>query len=132
MNATPYYWSYIDFSTLITYTTYVTYTYNCDSGAAGEFRSNRWRCFKNFAKFTWKYLGWSLFFTKLQAFRSTALLKKRLLHRYFPVKIEKLLRTPILKNFCERLLLRIDYFIIYWFLQFTTLHIHFCKLLLPY
>ena len=34
------------------------------------------------------------------------LLKKRLQHRYFPVKIAKLFRTPILKNICERLLLK--------------------------
>ena len=27
-------------------------------------------------------------------------------HRCFPVNIVKLLRTPILENFCERLLLR--------------------------
>ena len=31
--------------------------------------------------------------------------KKRLQHRCFPVKIAKVLRTPILKNICERLLL---------------------------
>ena len=30
---------------------------------------------------------------------------KRLRHRYFPVNIAKFLRTPILKNSCERLLL---------------------------
>ena len=29
MNATSYYWLYIDFYTLITYTSYITYTYNC-------------------------------------------------------------------------------------------------------
>ena len=28
MNATSYYWSYIDFYTLITYTSYITYTHN--------------------------------------------------------------------------------------------------------
>ena len=32
-------------------------------------------------------------------------IKKRLQHRYFPVKFAKLLRTPILKNICKRLLL---------------------------
>ena len=31
--------------------------------------------------------------------------KKRLQHRYFPMKLTKFLRTPILKNTCERLLL---------------------------
>ena len=32
-------------------------------------------------------------------------MKKWLQHRYFPVNIAKFLRTPILKNICERLLL---------------------------
>ena len=32
-------------------------------------------------------------------------IKKRLQHRFFPVNIAKLLRTPILKNNCERQLL---------------------------
>ena len=30
-------------------------------------------------------------------------IKKRLRHRCFPVKFAKFLRTPILKNICERL-----------------------------
>ena len=33
-------------------------------------------------------------------------IKKRLQHRCFPVNIAKFLRTPILKNICERLLLK--------------------------
>ena len=45
-------------------------------------------------------------------------IKKRLQHRYFPVKFAKFLRTPISKNICficskniyERLLLSIDLF----------------------
>ena len=52
---------------------------------------------KNFAVFTGKTPVWELFnkvFNKMQ-----------LLHRCFPVNIAKLLRTPILKNICERLLL---------------------------
>ena len=32
-------------------------------------------------------------------------IKKRLQQSYFPVNIEKILRTPILKNICKRLLL---------------------------
>ena len=90
--------------------------------------------FKNFTNFTEKHLCWSLFFTKLQVFRPATLLKKVfLLHRFFPVKLEKFLRTPILKNICEPLLLCIDYFIIYWFLQLTTVHVfHFYKQLLLY
>ena len=84
--------------------------------------------FENFANFTGKHLCWSLFFTKLQAFRPATLLKKRLLHRCFLVKFEKFWRTAILKNTRERLLLCVDYFIIYWFWQFTTVHVfHFHK-----
>ena len=75
---------------------------------------------KNFANVTGKHLCWNLFFTKLKAFRPVALLKKKLLRRCFLVKFAKL-RTPILKNMCERLLLCID-------LQFTKVLIfHFYK-----
>ena len=35
-------------------------------------------------------------------------IKKRLQHRCFPVKIAKFLRTSILKNICDRLLLKIS------------------------
>ena len=45
--------------------------------------------FKNFAIFAGKHLFWSL------------------QHRFFPVKSAKFLRTPILKNICERLLLNL-------------------------
>ena len=45
---------------------------------------------KNFANFARKHLCWSLFWPQ---------------HRCFPVRFEKFLRTPILKNICERLLL---------------------------
>ena len=44
------------------------------------------------------------FLIKLQALSPVTLLK-RLQHRCFPVNIVKFLRTPILKNICERLLL---------------------------
>ena len=50
---------------------------------------------KNFANLTEKHLCWSLLtcnFIKLQ-------------HRCFSVRFAKFLRTPILKNICERLLL---------------------------
>ena len=69
--------------------------------------------FENFASFLGKHLCWTLFFTKLKAFRPATLFKKRVLHRSFLVKFEKFLKTPILKNICERLLLCIDYFTIY-------------------
>ena len=47
--------------------------------------------------FTGKHLCWSLFCN---------FIKKRLQHRCFPVNIAKFLRTFILKNICERLLLK--------------------------
>ena len=74
-----------------------------------EYRSSRRRCsvkegvLKDSANFTEKHLCWSLFLIKLQA----STLIKRLQHRCFPVKFEKFLRTPILKNICERLLLKV-------------------------
>ena len=51
---------------------------------------------KSFAIFTRKHLCWSLF------------LIKGLRRRCFPVNIAKFLRTPILKNICERQLLKIN------------------------
>ena len=60
---------------------------------------------KNFAIFIGKRLCWSLFITKLQAYRPAILLKRDSKHSCFPVNIAKFLRTPILKNICERLLL---------------------------
>ena len=70
----------------------------------GLFRSSHQRCsvkkgvLKKFTYFTGKHLCWSLFLIKF--------IKKRLLpHWCFPVKFAKFLRTSILKNICERLLL---------------------------
>ena len=40
---------------------------------------------RNFAKFTGKYQWQSLFFNKVAGLRPATLLKKRLLHRCFPV-----------------------------------------------
>ena len=54
--------------------------------------------FKTFVNFTGKNLCCSLFLIKF--------IKKRLQHSCFPVKFEKILRTPNLKNICERLFLR--------------------------
>ena len=51
---------------------------------------------KNFVNFTEKHLHWSLFFNKVA---------ERLQERCFPVKFMKFLRTPILKNIFQRLLL---------------------------
>ena len=44
-------------------------------------------------------------FNKVAAQNACNLIKKRLQHNCFPVKCKKLLRTPILKNICGRLLL---------------------------
>ena len=69
---------------------------------------------KIFSNFTGKHLCWSLFFTKSQAFRPATLLKRdSYIGEIFPVKFDKFLRTSTLKNICERLLLCINYFIIY-------------------
>ena len=53
---------------------------------------------KNFANFTGKHLCWSLF-------QACSFIKKRLQQWCFPVKFTKFLRTSILKNICERLIL---------------------------
>ena len=70
----------------------------------GLFRSSHRRCSvkksipKNFANFTGEHLRWIL----LQACN---FIKKRFQHWCFPVKFSKFLRTSILKNICERLIL---------------------------
>ena len=53
------------------------------------------------ANFTGKHLCWRLLLTKVCYF-----IKQRLQHSYFLVKFAKCLRTPILKNICERMLLQ--------------------------
>ena len=58
---------------------------------------------KNFAIFTEKQLRWSLFLNKNAGLQSWNFIKKRLQHRFFPVNIMKILRTPALENICERL-----------------------------
>ena len=76
----------------------------------GLFTSNHRRCsvkkgvLKKFANFTGKHLSWSLFLIKLQAWACN-FIKKRLQHWHFPVKFAKFLKTSILKNIWERLLL---------------------------
>ena len=56
---------------------------------------------KNVAIFTGKYLCWSLF----AGLQVCNFIKKRLQRWCFPVNTANFLRTPILKNICERLLL---------------------------
>ena len=57
----------------------------------------------NFANFTGKHLRWSLYLITLQ--KTCNFIKKIIQHRCFPGKFAKFLRTPILKNIGERLLL---------------------------
>ena len=76
----------------------------------GLFRSSHRRCsvkkgvLKKFGNFPGKHLCWSLFLIKLQAWACN-FIKKRLQRWCFPVKFAEFLRTSILKNICERLLL---------------------------
>ena len=88
---------------MITYTSYIAYTYNYNTATCNIIQKQPPEVFLKIL--------------------DCKVIKKRLLNRCFPVKFEKFLRSPILKNICERLLLCIDYFIIYWFLQFTTVHV---------
>ena len=59
---------------------------------------------KNVVIFTGKQLCWSLFLIKLQACK---FIEKRLEHWCFPLHVRKFLRTPILKDISEQLLLTI-------------------------
>ena len=72
-------------------------------------------------------------FYKLQEFiQASNVIKKKSYAAVF-VRFEKFLRTLILKNICERLVLCIDYFIIYRFFEFTTVHIfHVYKCIILY
>ena len=57
---------------------------------------------RNFANFTGKH-------NQVADLQSASFLQKRFQHKCFPVKFAKLLRTPILKNICKRLLLEVFY-----------------------
>ena len=88
---------------------------------------------RNFTKFTGKHLCQSLFFNKVAGkhlcqslffnivagLRPATLLKKRPWHRYFPVNFVKFLRTPLLQNTSERLLLDV----LRNFAKFTSKHL---------
>ena len=62
---------------------------------------------KNFVKLTGKHLCWSIFFNKNTGLQACNFIQKRLKQGCFPDNIAKLLRITILKNVCERLLLRV-------------------------
>ena len=74
----------------------------------GRWRSSDQRCsvkkgvLKYFTNFTGKHLCWSLF-------QNCNFIEKRLWHRCFPMKFAKFLRTPTLKNICERLVLKMTF-----------------------
>ena len=66
---------------------------------------------KTYAELTGKHLCWSLFLIKFQGFRLVNLLKRDSETGVcFPVNLVKFLRTPILENICELLLLHIKYY----------------------
>ena len=69
---------------------------------------------KNFTTFTEKYLCSCLFFKKNAGLQACSFIKKRLQHSCFLMNIAKFLRTPVLKNICERLLLRVYPFMSVW------------------
>ena len=48
-------------------------------------------------------------FDEVAGLQACSFIKKRLQQRRFPVHIAKFLRTPVLKNICERLLLSISF-----------------------
>ena len=58
--------------------------------------------FKNFVNLTG-------IFNKVAGLEPASFFKKDFKHNCFPVKFAKLLRTPILKNICKRLLLEVFY-----------------------
>ena len=74
-----------------------------------SFKSGHQRCsvkkvfLKNFANFTGKHLCWSLFLNKVAGYQACNFIKKRLQDCYFLWNLLNFLRTPILKNICERL-----------------------------
>ena len=79
--------------------------------AFDSYRSSHRMCSKTkgvlniFAKIQRTAYAQSLLFNKVGGLRPATLLKQSLWFRCFPMNFAKLLRTPILKNICERLLL---------------------------
>ena len=63
------------------------------------------RCSEKFGKFHRKTSVLESLFNKFSERKANNFIKKRLQNRCFPVKFAKFLRTPILKNICEWLLL---------------------------
>ena len=88
----------------------MTKNYLCHRDLLGLFRSSQRRCtvkegvLRKIPNFRRKLLCWSLFLIKPQA-QACNFITKRLQHKGFRVKFAKFLRTSILKNIWERLLL---------------------------
>ena len=61
------------------------------------------RSLENFANFTGKYLRWSLFLIKFQAWGPENVFKKTTTDAFFTVKFAKFFRAPILEKICEQL-----------------------------
>ena len=59
---------------------------------------------KNFAIFTGKRFGWSLFFNKVDPLTVSNVIKKKLQHRCFAVNIANFLRTALFIDHLRRLL----------------------------
>ena len=72
-----------------------------------SFRSSHGRCLwkKVFLEISQENTCVGVFFNKVVGVKACNFIKKALQHRCFPVKFAKFLRTPILKNICERLLM---------------------------
>ena len=60
---------------------------------------------ENFAKFTGKYLSWSLYFKKVVGLRPESLFKKRLQHRCFPLNLVQFFKNSFFKEHLWWLLL---------------------------
>ena len=58
---------------------------------------------KQFPIFTWKKSVLKFFLKKVAGLKAFNFIKRRFQRMCFPVNIAKFLRTPILKNICERL-----------------------------
>ena len=62
------------------------------------------RCSEKVRKFHKKTPVLDSAFNKVAGFWTCKFIKKKLQHKFFPANFSKFLRTPILKNICERLL----------------------------
>ena len=77
------------------------------------FKSSHRRCSIKFRKIYREAPVLESLFNKVAELEACTFIKKRLQHWCFSVNIAKLLRTPILKNICERLLL--IFLRLFWF-----------------